>query len=461
MTPRVVVVGGGISGLATAFHLRTLRPDRPPEVVLLEGRDRAGGNVRTDTDGGCVREHGPNGFLDNVPETLDLARALGLTGRLRRCSDAAARRFLWRRGALHAIPSGPGALLLSPLLSVPGRLRVLLEPFARGPRAGDETVFDFAARRIGREAAAVLVDAMVAGVFAGDARTLSLRSAFPAMWAMEREHGSLFRALRAKRREAARSGKDGGGPAGPGGVLHTFDGGMQVLTDALAARLGPAVRTAARATALSRRGDGWCLRTSAGEAIDADAVVLAVPAFEAAALLAPLAPRAAAPLGEIRGAPVAVVSLLYPEAAAPRAREGFGFLVPAGEGPRVLGVLWDSTIFEGRAPAGMVHLRAMAGGARAPDLVDLSDPDLLALVREDLRRTMGVTEEPVSARVYRHAHGIPQYRVGHGERLRAVEEALAPLPGLHLTGNSYRGVSMNLCCRDALATARAVLGRIG
>ena len=444
---RVVVVGGGVAGLATAFHLRALSPDRPPEVVVLEGSDRAGGKVRTDVDGGCVRERGPNGFLDDVPETMDLVRALGLEGRLRRANASAANRYLFHGEGLWKIPSGPFELLATRLLPLGAKLRILAEPFVGRRQGGDESVYDFARRRLGEEPARLLVDAMAAGVFAGDARALSLRSAFPTIHALEAEHGSLLRGLRARRRQR-------GGAA----ALRSFDGGMQVLTDALAARLGGAVRTGKRAMGLERRGSGWVVQAADGESFEGDAVVCAAPAADMAFLLGRGDPRWRTELEGIPVAPVAVVTLRYREEDAPKALRGFGFLVPSGERPRVLGVLWESTVFEGRAPAGEVLLRAMLGGARAPEVVNRADDDLVRIVREDLRLTMAIEADPLEARVFKWFQGIPQYVVGHEERLLRLEEIRAGAPGLHLTGNSYRGVSVNLCVKDALRTAKAILG---
>lgn len=458
---RVVVVGGGISGLATAYRIRSLSRDAPPEIVVLEGSDRPGGKIRTDRDGGLLREWGPNGFLDNVPETLDLVRELGLEGRLVAAREEAANRFLFHGKGLWKVPSSKAEFFHTGLLPLSAKLRILLEPWARRAPEGDESVFDFARRRIGEVPARRLVDAMVRGVFAGDSRALSLRSAFPAMAAMEKEHGSLMRAMKERARERARLGGEagsGGGPFGPGGTLRSFDGGMQVLTDALAQSLGGAVRTGKRAMGIAREGDGWAVQSSDGEIHRADAVVVAAPAPDAAMLLHRLDPRFREPLEAIPLAPVTVVALRYRAEDASKAAKGFGFLVPGGEPLSVLGVLWESTVFPGRAPEGEVLLRAMIGGARNPDLAALPEDEIVHVVRRDLFVAMSIEADPLEVRLHRHLQGIPQYNLGHADRLVTLNTIRCDHPGLHLTGNSYRGVALNLCVRDAGAVAAAVLG---
>jgi oxygen-dependent protoporphyrinogen oxidase len=484
---RIVVVGGGIAGLATAYELRE-RAARVPgglDVRLVEAAPRLGGNLRTERDGAYRVEWGPNGFLDNVPETLDLVRRLGLQNDLCPSDAAAARRFLFRNGRLHLLPSGPGSFLTCPVLSLAGRLRVLGEPFAAQHPGGDETVYEFARRRIGAEAAHVLVGAMVSGVFAGDARQLSLASCFPKMAEMEAKHGGLVKAMLAKQRargaarrqlaELRARGEDApemerpGGPVGPAGRLTSFRGGIQTFTDALATALGAAVESG---RALERLGridgrDGstrlWRLDFAGGELLEADEVVLAVPAAQAAPLVAPLDEVLAATLRAIPSAGLAVVALAY-DAATFRARalgqaagapNGFGFLVPrdpTGAGPRILGALWDSSVFPGeRAPAGKVLLRVMIGGALDAEAVGLPEDELLRIARADLARTMGL-ETPVAPErhwLFRHHVGISQYTVGHAARLAAIAGLLAPLAGLHVAGQSYFGVSMNGCCEQA------------
>jgi oxygen-dependent protoporphyrinogen oxidase len=437
---RVAVVGAGISGLANAFAAA----EHGHEVVVLEAKPRAGGNIRTEREEGYVVEWGPNGFLDNVPETLELVDRLGLGDRVQVSSDDARIRFVYRGGALRRIPESPPAFLRSPILSPLGRARVLLEPLAHSRPRHDETVHAFASRRIGREAADVLVQAMVSGVFAGDARRLSLRSTFPKMFEMEREHGGLFRALMARRKAGG-----GGGPAGPGGTLTSFRGGMETLVEALVARLGDRVRLGCPVEGLARTDGGYVVD---GPGEPADRVVLACPAWEAARLLRPISGGAAGLLEGISGAPIAVVATAYDEAEIGGPPRGFGFLAPRSEGLRLLGCLWSSSIYPGtRAPAGRVLLRTMIGGALDHGAVDLGDEALLDVVAKELRETMGLEADPVRHWVFRYRRGIPQYVVGHGRRLAEVGRLLAPHPGIVPAGNSYRGISVNATIQEAAA----------
>lgn len=480
---RVAIIGGGIAGLATALQLRdrAARVSGGLEVVVLEARDRPGGNIRTERIDGFTIEAGPNGFLDNAPATLEIVRRLRLESRLQRADDRAARRFLYRDGRLHLLPTGPLDFLRSSVLSVPGRLRVLLEPFARPrPPGVDETVFQFASRRIGSEAAAILVDAMVSGVFAGDVRRLSLRSSFPAMYRMEEEHGGLGRALVARmrdRRAAKQAAGDGpdrvaeaveparpGGPAGPGGTLTSFADGLDAWVEALAAELGPGLRTGSRAVGLARspREDArpWIVSLEGAAGVAADAVVVAIPSPRAAPLLEPLDPTLGGAIAQIPTAGVAVVALGFRQADI-AALDGFGFLVPRGTGPRILGCLWDSSIFPGRAPEGHVLVRAMIGGAHDPEALLDDDDALVDRVRHDLATTMRVDAEPVLTRVFRWPLGIGQYTVGHQERLDRIHGRLRGHPGVWLAGSSFYGVSMNACVERAAPAAKEIVAFLG
>ena len=452
---RVAVVGGGIAGLAVAHAVRR----RDAEVTVLEASSRPGGNIRSERVDGYLCEWGPNGFLDSVPETLALARDLGLAERVQRSDDRARRRFIFRDGRLHVLPGGPAAFLRSGLLSWRGKLRIAGEPFAASRPAGDETIHAFAARRIGREAAEVLVGSMVSGVFAGDARALSLRACFPTMWQMETDHGGLFRALLAKVRQ--RRVRRGDALGSPLGTLTSFRDGTEELVGAAATALGPSLRLGARVTGLRRAGSCWRVEAEGDGDLEADAVVLAGPPSESARLVGDVDDPLAAELAAIPSAGLAVVALGFDESRLAAPLDGFGFLVPRGEGPRILGVLWDSSIYPGRAPSGRALLRVMIGGALDPLAVRLDDAELLAVVRRDLQATMGLSADPDFVRVFRHPLGIPQYVVGHLERLARIEERLARLPGLHVAGNGYRGVAINACVAGAGPIAERVLSTEG
>lgn len=463
---RVAIAGAGIAGLSIAWTLKQRAPD--VDVVVFESGPRPGGNIRTEHIDGYVCECGPDGFLDNAPATLALVRELGLTKRLLPSNDQARRRFIFRHGQLSEVPASVSAFLKTPLLSPRGKLRILREPFARTRPDDDESILDFATRRIGDEAAAVFVDPMVSGVFAGDAETLSLKACFPRMRQIEDEHGGLIRGLIATRRSRKR--EDGVGA--PAGRLTSFVGGMSDLIDGLVSSLGSVVRTSSAVTAL-RENDGLTLSTSAKRGryaitttqgtIDADAVVLSGPASASAAILRAFDPALSSHLEKGPTAPLAVVCLGY-DAAELQSQcplDGFGFLVPRSEHVRILGALWETSIYHHRAPAGQALLRVMIGGARDPEAATLSDARLLTVALRDLGSTMNLSATPRMVRVFRHPRGIPQYVKGHLARMHSIEALLKAHPGLVLAGNSYRGVSINACIADAGPVADAVLAAIG
>ncbi|MFQ5704459.1 MAG: protoporphyrinogen oxidase [Gemmatimonadales bacterium] len=438
---RVVVVGGGIAGLTTALHLK----DAGLNVLLLEARGTLGGNISTDRTDGWIIERATNGYVDNASATEHLVDRLGLRGRVRKANERAAKRFLYRSGRLHPLPTNPLRFVGSRVLSPIGRLRVVLEPFfARRARENkDRTVYEFARSHIGHEAATVLVDAMVSGIFAGDIHQLSLASTFPKMALMEAKYRSLVRAMLDRRRDTA------GGPAGPAGTLTSFDDGLDVLIAALGEALGDSVRVATPVAAI-QRGNPWEVATESGDTIGADAVVLATPAWAASRLLAKTDPSISEILAAIRSAGLAVVALGYDTAAVGGEPDGFGFLVPRNQGLRTLGCLWDSSLFPGRAPTAKVLLRVMIGGAHDADAVGLDDAALLDIARRELGSTMRITAAPVMSRIYRHTRGIAQYTVGHRSRIEAIERRLhSAMKGIWLAGSSYYGVSMNACIAKA------------
>ncbi|HVR73779.1 MAG TPA: protoporphyrinogen oxidase [Planctomycetota bacterium] len=462
----VLIIGGGISGLVTAWSL--LEADHELDVRLLEASSRLGGAMGTEDVNGFLFERGPNGFLDNVSDTLDLVEALGLSDRLITSSPAASRRCLLKGGRLHTLPTSAAELLRSPLLSVRGKLRVLSEPFrAPGYLDSEDSVASFGRRRLGDEATATFLDPLVTGIYAGDMERLSLQSAFPRIAELEREHRSLARGMLAKARDrrraqaAAGEGSPGisppdGGPS-RGGRLHSFQRGFEDLVGALAKRLGDRALRDVPVESVRARGDGFEALLRDRSVIRARAVVSAVPAPRAANLVSSWNVDLAAALDEIPYAPVAVVCLGYARSEVGHPLDGFGFLVPRNQGLRTLGAIWVSSIFPGHAPEGHVSLRIMAGGARDPEIVGWSGEDLTDLVIGEMKPILALRGAPVTRKVYRYAQGIPQYNVGHSKRIRRIEGWLRGSSGLFITGNAFRGVGVNDCVREARRIATEVM----
>ena len=468
MSGRVLVIGGGISGLTTAHFLLRDGEGEDVDVRLVEAATRPGGTMGSEEDGGFVFERGPNGFLDGVPETVDLVRELGLEGDLLDVAPGARARYIFRGGQLHALPTGPVEFLRSPLLSLRGRLRVLLEPFQGvGPPGREDSVAEFGRRRLGKEATEVLLDALVTGIYAGDVERLSLRSAFPRIAEMERRHGGLFRALRASRKARRRAGPGeaagpghAAGPMGAGGQLRSLCGGLEQLTQALGERLGDRVALDSPAEALEPLKEGIEVTYRGGEKKGFDAVVVATPAPRASALFSSSQPDLCQALEAVSYAAVAVVCLGYAREDVAHPLAGYGFLIPRSEGLRTLGVIWTSSIFPAHAPPDTVSLRVLVGGARDPEAASATADELTEFVTRELGDILGIRGEPLVRRVYRYTQGIPQYNVGHAQRLQAIERQRWKLPGLFITGNAYRGVGVNDCVRESARVSQEVLRKL-
>lgn len=437
-----------MTGLCAAWYLR--ERFGVDAVRVLEGGEAPGGTARTAREEGFVCETGPNGFLDKEPKTLAWLDELGLGGEIVRANEAAAHRFVYRNGTLHEVKPPP-AFLVSPLMSIRGRARLLCEPLIKAKHDDDpESIWDFARRRIGREAADILVSPMVSGVYGGDAKQLSLVHCFPIMAEMERTHGGLFKALRAKR-------KSGSAAMGPRGTLTSLPAGIGRVPEVAAAALGNALITGCAVTGIRRTGAGFRVETEAGETYQASAVIVAAPAHAAAEFCGAFGRDLVGALKGIPYAGITVVCTGFAREQVAHDLNGFGFLVPRAEGLRALGCLWDSSIFPNRAPEGHVLLRTMYGGATDPEAVSLPDDELLARWRKEIAPIVGVEGEPAHLRIYRWTRGIPQYTLGHGVRLRAIEAAEDEYPGLVFAGNAYRGVSLN----DCVVSARRAVDKIG
>lgn len=459
----VVVVGGGISGLAAALRLIELDPQL--RITLLEQERRLGGKILTAREQGYVLECGPDLFLGAKPGGVELCRTLGIADRLHGTTPGLGASYVLRRGRLFRIPEGLTGLIparLGPfartrLLSPLGKLRALLDLAIPARRdEGDESVERFVVRRLGREMYERLVEPLLSGIHAGDGARLSLRSTFPQLREGERRHGGLLRAAIAARRAP---------PALPPnrdrtqlGFL-TLPGGLAELVEAAHARLQASgrveVRTGDAVSSIQREGRGW--RVSAGrDALRADALVIATPAHAAATLLAPSDARLAELLAGIEHVSTIIVSLAYDASSVPRPLDASGYTVPRAEKRTVLACTWSSSKFPGRAPAGKALFRLFLGGATRPDVSRMTDDEVLAAARGELREVMGVTAEPELVRIQRWERALPQPTLGHGERVAAIEEREAALHGLALAGNAYRGVGIPDCIRSGERAAGLV-----
>lgn len=462
---KVVIIGGGVSGLATAWLLReeSRLTGEELDVTLIEKKERLGGKIWSIKKDGFLCEWGPNGFLDNKPQTLELCRRLGADPQLLRSNDNARKRFIFSGNFLNRLPENGPSFLKSSLISWPGKLRLAMEPLIpQFQGTTDETLAAFGRRRLGDEALRKLIAPMVSGIFAGDPETMSLKSCFPRIAELEAEYGGLIKAmikLAKKKKKEIAEGKVVSSAAGPGGILTSFREGIQTLTDILVAQLGPSsIIAGAEVTSVLRAADGsYRIVSTAGE-IAADAVVVASPAYAAAAMTRDVAPGVAELLQGIPYSTMTVVCFGYEKGKITCDLNGFGYLIPKEEGLSTLGTLWDSSIFENRAPDGMVLLRSMMGGACFPQYITLTDEEVTRRVRADLQKTMGISAPPDFVQIYRHEKAIPQYIVGHDRRLDGLSDQLCRHPGLFLTGNSYRGIGLNDCVAAAHRSVGEVLG---
>jgi oxygen-dependent protoporphyrinogen oxidase len=436
---RLLVIGGGLAGLSAAWHAQRAGA----EVRVLETSKQPGGVIQSVREAGFLTETGPNTLMAAKPEVMKIITDLGLANEVVAAAPAAKERFIVRGGKLVAAPMSFGSFLTTPLLSTAAKFRLLGEPWAkaRGTTEGDESLADFARRRLGAETFSYGLEPFVAGIFAGDPEKLAVRHALPRLQAMETEHGSIARGLLKAKKKSPTTGAP---------RLISFHEGMAALPRALAQQLGDALILSARLTALDRDPLGtWSASwtTSLGETREKfDGVVLAVPAYALSTLPLPVALAAAlVPLAKIEHPPVSVALLGYPRHAVGHPLDGFGVLIPAVEKFSVLGVLFNSTLFPGRAPAGQVLLTVFVGGARQPELALLPDAELRLRVEADLQKLLFVTQPPVYQKIVRWPRAIPQYNLGYQTLLEAMDAAETGWPGLALAGSYRGGVSMPQC----------------
>ncbi len=442
---RLIIVGGGPSGLAAAWKASAEagRAGTALEVVVLEADTEVGGKARTEQADGLLIETGPQGFLDDQPVLREMIDACGLGEEVISPEPAANRRSIYRGGKLRELSRSPLPFARSGLLGPLGLARLAMEPLVRSRRGSgsaedDESLFDFAARRMGRQAARRLISPVVLGIFAGDARRLSAAAALPRLVAMEQAHGSLFKAMRAGRRR---------GVPPPG--HRTFRRGIQALPNAIAAMPGIEVRCGHAVTSIEHRADGadhagFTVTSSDGE-LAADAVIVAADLPAVADLVGGVSAAAADELRQIESPPMAVVHTAFDASAAAHIEPAYGFLVARGEGIRMLGCQYETATFRGRSPDGQFLARSMFGGSVDPEAANLDDGELTDLTRRELRRTAGIEAAPVSTHVARWPHAIPQYAPGHPQLVARIEAALDEVGGFYLacSGNALYGIGLS------------------
>ena len=449
----VVVAGGGLSGLAVTEAI--LRRAPQTRVLCLEARERTGGCIRTIRRDGFVLEAGPAGFLDRSGAIRRLTAALGIEDRLIQSSSGKQVRWVQRRGRLHRFPSSVGSFLLSDLLSARGKLRMLLEPL-QATHEGEETVDAFATRRLGWEAAQVLVDPIVSGIYAAAAAQVSLQASLPELAAVASSGRSLLsRFLRST------------------GTVHhllSFRDGCQEIIDELRLRILSTEPGSIRCDApieavLASDGEetGFLVRVGGTrpQQIRCRAFVSAAPAIAASRFFSSLDARIAWQLAQVRYASVAVISLGYRREDVPHPLRGFGYLIPRCEESPVLGVQWSSSMYPGhRAPDATCQLRLFLGGALHPTLAREAEEDLAGIAAAELRRSLGVRAAPLASEVHRHLEAMPQYLLAHGKRVEDIERRSQQHPGLFIGGNGMRGLGMDSLVRDAELQADAVVRQL-
>ncbi len=446
---RVVIIGGGIAGLSAAYRLTQTAPEWA--ITLIESDTRLGGKIMTERVDGFVIEGGPDTFLSLKPRGLGLCCELGLEERLHGTSEKIRRTYVMRGDKLHELPDGLTGLIPSrfgpmartSLISPLGKLRIGLD-YLIPPRSanGDESLAAFVERRLARDLYDRLIEPLMSGIYAGDGKQLSLAATFPQLRQTELDHGGLIKGMLASKKKA---------PAPRPGARRwaaflTPTTGLAEIVEALETKLhGVDVRLGQRVARVEAASHGHRVVLENGDSISTDAVILATPAFAAADLVADLDLEMAYALREIPYVSTATVSVAYPLADIPRPLDGYGYIIPRAENRPILACTWTSTKFPHRAPEGFGLIRAFIGRAGQEGALDGTDDDLLTLVRDELRRTMGITAPPVLHRVFRWPKAMPQYTLGHLDRLAAIDKRLAAHPGLFVAGNAYRGIGIPDC----------------
>jgi len=464
---QTVVIGGGITGLACAYRLQQLGVS----VALLEASERAGGLIAATRRNGFLFDAGPQ--CPRFPRALwELVLELGLEKDFV-SADPRAKRFVLKHGELHPAPLSPWGLIKTRLVGIGCKVRFIVEPFGNWrPPETEESLADFIRRKFGDEALDYLVEPFAASVFFAGPEEMGMESTLPAIARWERESGSVFRGgIKARKTNGkpaapAERSATGNQPAPRVPVtdflppLGSFKSGFAALTDRLAEGLGDLVRLRARVESVCQLAAGsgarWRIRLRDGEEMSAETIVLAAPAYDAARMVQTVSPQLSSLLGAISYSPLAVVSSGYDRAQVRHSLDGFGFNVPRREGLHTISCTWNSSLFPGRAPAGKVLLTSFARPLDNDGFLDRAPEEIARIVEGEAANVLGISGAPVDRMVWKHSHALPQYRVGHVQRVAAIREALRGLTGLHLVGNYFGGRSVGDSVDIAFGAAEAI-----
>ena len=450
-----VIVGSGISGLAIAFRLKKAGLD----VCLLEKSPRVGGSILTEKQDGFLIDCGPNSTLETSPKIGDFVKDVGLAAQKIYASDSAKNRYILRNGILNALPMSPPAFLISKLFSWKAKLRLFAEPFiAPAPEDKEETIAEFVKRRLGQEFLDYAINPFIAGVYAGDPEKLSVRSAVAKIYALEKNYGSLIKgAIKGAKARKKRTETDK-----TRAQLFSFKNGMAELVHAISAKIAETILTSTeinQITKISEREYAISVKSNKIEKIIANSVIFTTPAFATADFIQSFDTVCAGKLREIHYPPVAMVFFGFKNKNKVQCRplDGFGFLVPKVEKRKILGTIWSSTLFPNRAPAGGIALTTFVGGMRQPEVLNCDDEALSNLVRSELADLLNLKGKPDIVKIKRWERAIPQYALGHQQRIDAIEQLEKNNPGLFLSGNYRGGISVGDCILQSEVVANLVI----
>ena len=459
-----IVIGGGITGLAACYRLQREAAARaiPLDITLLEAGGRVGGVIQTEHRDGFLIEHGPDAFISTKPAAKALCEEIGIADQFIGTNPKVRRSFVIRNGTLHPVPEGfymmaPGAFkpfLKTPLFSWRGKLRMALDlVIPRRGRDTDEAVAHFVRRRLGTEAFTRMAQPMIGGIYTSDAENLSLQATFPRFLEMEKAHGSIIKALRAQKKQAAQTSRDTSGPRYS--LFLSFKSGMQTLTDTLTQAVSSSIRLDAKVEHIQQTSDGnaWHVSLANGETLNAELLCIALPAPHTAALIGDLSSPLTSKLKAIPYASSATVNLAFHREDITHPLDGMGFVVPATENLSLIGCSFSSVKFENRAPTDHVLLRAFVGEPTSKK----TEAELIELCQADLTPLLGLKNAPQFATVRMYSQAMAQYQVGHQDVVSRIEQFTSELRGLALAGNGYQGVGIPDCIRSGEAAALTLL----